>query len=76
MYAYQFHGGESWVRNRDMEEGVGRGYYRNDGVVGLKGKQEGEGEGEGNWVSEDRNDTSLRKKPKFLKIVIVTKCFG
>ena len=63
-----------------MEGRVGRGYVRNDGGAGLKGKQEvegeGEGEGEGSWVSEDRNDISLRKRPKFLKIVIVTKCFG
>ena len=63
-----------------MEGRVGRGYVRNDGGVGLKGKQEGEGEGDGegqgSWVSEDRNDTSLRKKPKFLKIVIVTICSG
>ena len=61
-----------------MEGGVGGGYVRNDGGAGLKGKQEGEGEGEGegSWVSEDRNDTSLRKKPKFLKIVIVTICSG
>ena len=72
MYAYQFHGGESWVRSRVMEEGVGRRYVRNDGGAGLKGKQEGEG----SWVSKDRNDTSLRKKPKFLKIVIVTKFLG
>ena len=75
MYAYQSHGGKSWVRSRVMEGGGGRGYVRNDGGAGLKGKQ-GEGEGEGSWVSEDRNDTSLRKKPKFLKIVIVTICSG
>jgi len=48
-----------------MEGGVGRGYVRNDGGLGFKGKQDGEGEG--SWVSEDRNDTSLRKKPKFFK---------
>ena len=30
-----------------MEGGVGRGYVRNDGGAGLKGKQEGEGKGEG-----------------------------
>ena len=63
-----------------MEGEVGRGYVRNDGGVGLKEEQEGEGkgegEGEGGWVSEDRNDTSLRKKPIFLKIVIVTICSG
>ena len=74
MYAYQFHGGESWVNSRDMEGGVGTRYVRNDGGAGLKGKQEGEGEG--SWVSEDCNDTSLRKKPKCLKIVIVTICSG
>ena len=43
MYAYQFHGGESWVKSRDMEGGVGRGYARNDRGAGVKGKQEGEG---------------------------------
>ena len=43
MYAYQFHGGKSWVRSRVMEGEVGRGYVRNDGGAGLKGKQEGEG---------------------------------
>ena len=72
MYAYQFHGGESWVRSWVMEGEVGRGCVRNDGGAWLKGKQEGKGEG--SWISEDRNDISLRKKPKFLKIVIVTIC--
>ena len=43
MYAYQCYGGESWVKSRDMEGGGGRGYVRNDGGVGVKGKQEGEG---------------------------------
>ena len=65
MYAYQFHGGESWVKSRDMEGGGGRGCVSNDGGAGVTGKQEGKGEG--SWVSKDCNDTSLRKKPKFLK---------
>ena len=46
-----------------MEGEGGRGCVSNDGGAGVKGKQEGEG----SWVSEDRNDTSLRKKPKFFK---------
>ena len=43
MYAYQFHGGESWVKSRDMEGGGGIEYVRNDGGAGMKGNLEGEG---------------------------------
>ena len=52
-----------WVRSR-VKEGGG-GCVRKDGGAGLEGK--GEGEGYGSWVSEDRNDTSLRKKLKVFK---------
>ena len=59
MYPYQCYGGESWVKSRVMEGEGRRGCVSNDGGAGVKGKQEG------SWVSEDCNDTSLRKKPKF-----------
>ena len=54
-----------WVRSR-VKEGGG-GCVRKDGGAGLEGKGEGEGEGYASWVSEDRNDTSLRKKLKVFK---------
>ena len=54
-----------WVRSR-VKEGGG-GCVRKDGGAGLEGKGEGEGEGYASWVSEDRNDTSLRKNLKVFK---------